>query len=66
MSSQPSDGGEFGGGNGAHVGANLAFDRAVGANALEHNTGVVVGRMQREGDGTAGMNADPEKGNMVA
>ena len=59
-------GGKFGGGDGAHVGADFALDRAVGGDALEHDTGVVVGRMQGERDGTAGMNADAGDGNMVA
>ena len=36
------------------------------ANALENDAGVVVGGMQREGDGKAGMHADAGDGNLVA
>ena len=57
---------EFGGGDGAHVGADLALDRAVGGDALEHDTGIVVGRMQSECDGAAGMDADAGEGSLVA
>ena len=57
---------EFGGGDRAHVGANFALDRAVGGNALENDAGVVVGGIQRERDGAAGMHADAGDGNLVA
>ena len=60
------DGGKFGGGDRAHVGANFALDRTVGGHALEHDAGVVVGGMQRQGDGAAGMHADAGDGNLVA
>jgi len=49
---------EFSSGHGAHVGANLALDRAVRCNALENDAGVVVSRMKRKGDREAGMDAD--------
>src|ERR1039457_3706490 len=60
------DGGKFSGGDRAHVGANLALDRTVGGHALEHDAGVVVGGMQSQGDGAAGMHADAGNGNVVA
>src|SRR6478609_4479354 len=48
--------GEFGGRNGAHVGADFTLDGAVGSDALENDAGVVVGRMKRKGNREAGMN----------
>ncbi len=45
------NGGEFGGGDRAHVGANFALDLAVGIDALEDDAGVVVGGMQGESNG---------------
>ncbi len=50
--------GEFRGGHGAHVGANLALDRAVRCNTLEDDAGIVVGRVKRKSDRKAGMNTD--------
>ena len=60
------DGGKFGGGDRAHVGANLALDRAVGGNALKHNPGVVVGWIQSERNRKAGMHAYTGDGDLVA
>ena len=53
-------GGKFGGGDGAHVGANFALDRAVGGHALENDAGVVVGRMHGERDGLPECTPTPE------
>ena len=59
-------GGKFGGGDGAHVGADFARERAVGGDALEHDAGVVVGRMQRQCNGQAGMDTDAGNGDLFA
>jgi hypothetical protein len=42
------DGREFGCGDCAHIGADLALDGAVGCYALEDYPAVIVGRMERE------------------
>ncbi len=59
-------GGEFGGGDGAHVGADFALDRAVGGDAAEDDACVVIGGIQRQRDGQAGMDADAGDGNLIA
>ena len=59
------NGGEFGGGDRAHVGADFALDRAVGGDALKDDAGIVVGRIQGQRNGTTGMNADAGNGDFV-
>ena len=50
----------------AHVGANLALNRAVSCNALENDAAVVASGMKRKCDGKSGMDSDAGDGNRVA
>jgi len=43
----PKNGGEFGGGHGAHICANFALDRAFGGYAAEDDALVVAGRIPK-------------------
>ena len=59
-------GGEFGGGDGAHVGPDFAFGTIGGRGAQKGDAAVGISGMQREGRGKSGMNADAEHGDVVA
>ena len=59
-------GGKFGRGHRAHVGADLARHRTVVGETLEHDAGVVVGRMHRKCDWRTGMNTNAGDGNVIA
>ena len=51
---------EFGRGDRAHVGADLALERAVGCNALEDDAAVIVSGMKRERNGKTECTPMPE------
>jgi hypothetical protein len=60
------NGGKFGCGNRAHIGADFAFDRAVPRDTLKDDAAVVVSRMKCERDRQARMHADAGNGDLVA
>ena len=59
-------GGEFGGGDRAHVGRDLTILPAVDMGADETQPGVGVGRMQRQRDRQTGMDADTAQRRVIA
>ena len=52
------NGGKFGGGDGAHVGADFTRETALRAGTDEDNASIWIGGVQGERNGKAGMNAN--------
>ena len=57
---------EFGCGHRIHIGGDLALARTVGLGSDEPQTGIGVGRMKRQRNRQAGMNADTGQRGVVA
>ena len=60
------NGGEFGRGHGAVIGAEFAIGLSACAAAQKYDAGIGFGRMQCEIGGCAGMNADTGYGDMIS
>jgi hypothetical protein len=56
---------EFGGGDSAHIGADLALVAALHAGADKNNAGIRLGGMQCQGNGKTGMDADSADGDLI-
>ena len=57
---------EFGGGDGAHIGADFTLITALDAGANEDDAGVRIGGVQGQRDGKTGMDANAANGDLIA